>query len=66
MNPPRGIYPPRVVVGFVPSLPATLPLVLPAEVSIAFGSCASRCGIHPRGLGADVVPPRCARSLAFM
>ncbi len=60
------MYLPRIVAGFTSSLSAILPLVLPAEVSIAFGSCASRCGIHPRGFGVDVIPPQCALSLAFM
>ncbi len=60
MYPPHGI-----VAGFISSLPATRPLVLPADVSIAFGSVSIRCGIHP--LGREVViPPRCALSHAFM
>ncbi len=66
MNPPLGVYPPlRIVVGFMSSLPATLPRVLPADMSIAFGSFISLGGIHPRGLD-GVVPPQCAFSRAFM
>ncbi len=66
MNPPCGTYPPRgMVAGFISSLPVTWPLVLPADVSIAFGSGVICCGIHP--LGREVVtPPRCALSRAFM
>ncbi len=66
MNPPRGMYPPRVMVaGFISSLPVTRPLVLPADVSIVFGSGVICCGIHP--LGHEVVtPPQCALNRAFM
>ncbi len=54
-----------MVAGFISSLPATRPLVLPADVSIAFGSASIRGGIHP--LGRKVVtPPQCAFSRAFM
>ncbi len=66
MNPPLGVYPLLcIVAGFTSLLPATLPQVLPADVSIAFGSFVSLGGIHPRGLD-GVVPPRCAFSQAFM
>ncbi len=37
--PPLGTYPPRgIVAGFISSLPVTRPRVLPADVSMAFGS----------------------------
>ncbi len=42
MYPPRGI-----VAGFISSLPAILPLVLPAEVSMAFGFDSCCVGAHP-------------------
>ncbi len=66
MNPPRGTYPPQgMVAGFISSLPVIHPQVLPADVSIAFGSLNICWGIHP--LGRDgTTPPRCAFSLAFM
>ena len=54
-----------MVAGFNSLLPAIRPLVLPANVSMAFGSVSICCGIHP--LGREVViPPQCAFSLAFM
>ncbi len=54
-----------MVAGFISSLPVIRPRVLPADMSIVFGSVSILCGIHP--LGRDVViPPRCAFSLAFM
>ncbi len=60
------MYPPwGMVAGFISSLPVTRPLVLPADVSIAFGSSVICHGIHP--LGREVVtPPQCALSCAFM
>ncbi len=66
MNPPRGMYPLQgIVAGFISSLPVTRPLVLPADVSIAFGSIVICRGIHP--LGREVViPPQCALNRAFM
>ncbi len=66
MYPPLGTYLPRgMVAGFISLLPATRPLVLPADVSMAFGSVSIHCGIHP--LGHEVVIPlRCAFSLAFI
>ncbi len=66
MNPPRGMYPPQgIVAGFISSLPVMRPLVLPADVSIAFGSGIIGRGIHPlwRGVG---IPPRHAFNRAFM
>ncbi len=67
MNPPRGMYPPRgIAAGFISLLPAILPLVLPADMSIAsFGFESDWVGAHPLGL-VGAFPPRCARSLAFM
>src|SRR6266702_3069175 len=60
MNPPRGM-----VFGFISSLPATRPLVLPADVSMVFGLVRVWVGAHPRGL-IGVFPPQCACSLAFI
>ncbi len=52
-----GMYPPRgIVARFISSLPVTHLHVLPAEVSMAFGSWNCLMGVHPLGL-ADVNPP---------
>src|SRR6266702_56746 len=54
-----------MVAGFISSLPATHPLVCPADVSLAFGSVSICLVIHP--LGREVIAPlRCAFSHAFM
>ncbi len=54
-----------MVAGFISLLPVMRPQVLPADISIAFGSVNILWGIHP--LGQDVVtPPRCALSCAFI
>ncbi len=66
MNPPWGMYPLRgIVAGFISSFPVTQPLVLPADVSIAFGLSVICHGIHPLWCG-GATPLRCAFSHAFM
>jgi len=66
MNPPLGMYPPLgIVARFISSLPVILPLVLPANVSMAFRFVRCGVGAHPCGLE-GMLFPLCACNLVFM